>query len=74
MDFSTLLTNIDEHKYVTVREFMSDADLIWQNALKYNPGGDPTGEKPQTLCPEGLCVFKQTTYKDQACRMGSSIL
>ncbi|XP_041811741.1 ATPase family AAA domain-containing protein 2-like isoform X2 [Chelmon rostratus] len=42
MDFSTLLTNIDEHKYVTVREFMSDADLIWQNALKYNPGGDPT--------------------------------
>ncbi|KAM9339815.1 ATPase family AAA domain-containing protein 2-like [Symphorus nematophorus] len=41
MDFSTLLTNIDEHKYVTVREFMSDADLIWQNALEYNPDSDP---------------------------------
>ncbi|CAJ1082856.1 ATPase family AAA domain-containing protein 2-like isoform X2 [Xyrichtys novacula] len=41
MDFSTLLTNIDEHKYHTVREFMADADLIWQNALEYNPDNDP---------------------------------
>ncbi|XP_056254447.1 ATPase family AAA domain-containing protein 2-like isoform X1 [Seriola aureovittata] len=41
MDLSTLLTNIDEHKYVTVSEFMSDTDLIWQNALEYNPDSDP---------------------------------
>ncbi|XP_026155950.1 ATPase family AAA domain-containing protein 2-like isoform X3 [Mastacembelus armatus] len=41
MDLSTLLTNIDQHKYVTVREFMSDTDLIWQNALEYNPDSDP---------------------------------
>ncbi|XP_078101557.1 ATPase family AAA domain-containing protein 2-like [Sander vitreus] len=41
MDFSTLLTNIDEQKYVTVGEFVSDADLIWQNALEYNPDSDP---------------------------------
>uniref|UniRef100_A0A3Q1ISH1 ATPase family AAA domain-containing protein 2 n=1 Tax=Anabas testudineus TaxID=64144 RepID=A0A3Q1ISH1_ANATE len=41
MDLSTLLTNIDEHKYVTVGEFMSDTDLIWQNALEYNPDSDP---------------------------------
>lgn len=44
MDLSTLLTNIDEHKYETVGEFMSDADLIWQNALKYNLDRDPAGE------------------------------
>lgn len=44
MDLSTLLTNIDEHKYVTVGEFMSDADLIWRNALEYNPDNDPMGE------------------------------
>lgn len=44
MDLSTLLTNIDEHKYVTVGEFMSDADLIWQNALKYNLDRDAAGE------------------------------
>ncbi|XP_037650198.1 ATPase family AAA domain-containing protein 2-like isoform X6 [Sebastes umbrosus] len=41
MDFSTLLTNIDVQKYVTVSEFMSDVDLIWQNALEYNPDSDP---------------------------------
>ncbi|KAL6100257.1 atad2 [Pungitius sinensis] len=41
MDLSTLLTNIDEQKYVTVDEFVSDADLIWRNALEYNPDRDP---------------------------------
>uniref|UniRef100_A0AAQ5ZYA6 Bromo domain-containing protein n=1 Tax=Amphiprion ocellaris TaxID=80972 RepID=A0AAQ5ZYA6_AMPOC len=41
MDLSTLLTNIDESKYVTVGKFMSDADLIWRNALEYNPDSDP---------------------------------
>ncbi|KAM8841468.1 ATPase family AAA domain-containing protein 2-like isoform 2-T2 [Spinachia spinachia] len=41
MDLSTLLTNIDEQKYVTVEEFVSDADLIWRNALEYNPDSDP---------------------------------
>ncbi|KAI3358961.1 hypothetical protein L3Q82_015340 [Scortum barcoo] len=41
MDLSTLLTNIDEHKYVTVGEFMADADLIWKNALEYNPDSEP---------------------------------
>ena len=44
MDLSTLLSNIDEQKYVTVSEFMSDADLIWRNALEYNPDSDPMGE------------------------------
>ncbi|XP_047460998.1 ATPase family AAA domain-containing protein 2-like isoform X7 [Mugil cephalus] len=41
MDLSTLLANIDEHKYVTVSDFVEDADLIWQNALEYNPDNDP---------------------------------
>ncbi|XP_074468551.1 ATPase family AAA domain-containing protein 2-like isoform X4 [Sebastes fasciatus] len=41
MDFSTLLTNIDVQKYVTVNDFMSDVDLIWKNALEYNPDSDP---------------------------------
>lgn len=44
MDLSTLLANIDEQKYVTVGEFMSDADLIWQNGLKYNPDSDLMGK------------------------------
>ncbi|XP_055012961.1 ATPase family AAA domain-containing protein 2-like isoform X2 [Boleophthalmus pectinirostris] len=40
MDLSTLLTNIDKHKYITVSEFVTDADLIWKNALDYNPDSD----------------------------------
>lgn len=43
MDLSTLLTNIDEHKYTTVCEFLEDAELIWKNALEYNPDSDPLG-------------------------------
>ncbi|KAM6899619.1 ATPase family AAA domain-containing protein 2-like [Xenentodon cancila] len=41
MDLSTLLTNIEEQRYDTVSEFMSDAELIWLNALEYNPDIDP---------------------------------
>ncbi|XP_069024768.1 ATPase family AAA domain-containing protein 2-like isoform X1 [Embiotoca jacksoni] len=41
MDFSTLLTNVDRHVYGTVGEFVADADLIWKNALDYNPDRDP---------------------------------
>lgn len=40
MDFTTLSANIDRRKYVTVSEFVSDTDLIWQNALKFNPTGE----------------------------------
>lgn len=63
MDFSTLLTNIDEHKYVTVNEFMSDADLIWQNALEYNPDSDPMGEHEHCfLKARSDSQFIQVTY------------
>ncbi|XP_071386690.1 ATPase family AAA domain-containing protein 2-like [Centroberyx affinis] len=41
MDLSTLLSNIDRHRYVTVSQFLSDADLIWRNALEYNPDNAP---------------------------------
>ena len=43
MDLSTLLSNIDLHKYVTVKDFLHDVDLIWMNALEYNPELDPEG-------------------------------
>lgn len=44
MDLSTLLSNIDTHKYVTVKDFLHDVDLIWKNALEYNPDRDPSGK------------------------------
>lgn len=44
MDLSTLLSNIDAHKYVTVKDFLQEVDLIWKNALEYNPDRDPSGK------------------------------
>lgn len=44
MDLSTVLTKIDLHKYVTVKDYLHDVDLIWKNALEYNPDIDPSGE------------------------------
>lgn len=43
MDLSTVLTKIDLHQYGSVKEFLQDVDLIWQNALEYNPDRDPSG-------------------------------
>lgn len=62
MDLSTLLTNIDEQKYVTVDEFVCDADLIWKNALEYNPDSDPMGETPPPRRPprdQKECFYSQ---------------
>ncbi|KAG7225277.1 hypothetical protein INR49_014676 [Caranx melampygus] len=56
MDLSTLLTNINKHKYVTVSEFLADADLIWQNALEYNPDNDPMDRHIR----QRACALKDT--------------
>ena len=42
MDLSTVLSNIDLHRYGAVKDFLQDVDLIWQNALEYNPDRDPS--------------------------------
>lgn len=44
MDLSAVMTKIDLHKYVTVKDFLHDVDLIWKNALEYNPDKDPSGK------------------------------
>lgn len=44
MDLSTVLTKIDLHQYATVKDYLYDVDLIWKNALEYNPDTDPSGE------------------------------
>lgn len=43
MDLSTVISKIDLHKYETVAAYLLDVDLIWQNALEYNPDRDPSG-------------------------------
>ncbi|XP_016137521.1 ATPase family AAA domain-containing protein 2-like [Sinocyclocheilus grahami] len=47
MDLSTVLSQIDLHKYETVVAYLKDVDLIWQNALEYNPDRDPSGRSSQ---------------------------
>lgn len=47
MDLSTVLSKIDLHQYGTVKEFLQDVDLIWQNALEYNPDRDPSGTRSE---------------------------
>lgn len=44
MDLSTVMTKIDTHQYLTVKDFLVDVDLICNNALEYNPDKDPGGE------------------------------
>lgn len=45
MDLSTVISKIDLHKYETVAAYLQDVDLIWQNALEYNPDRDPSGKR-----------------------------
>ncbi|KAI4892235.1 hypothetical protein NFI96_028198, partial [Prochilodus magdalenae] len=58
MDLSTVLTKIDMHSYVTVKEFLHDVDLIWKNALEYNPDSDPTDRQIR----HRACALKDTVH------------
>ncbi|XP_040020597.2 ATPase family AAA domain-containing protein 2 [Gasterosteus aculeatus] len=58
MDLSTVLTNIDLHKYGTVKEFLQDVDLIWQNALEYNPDRDPSDRQIR----HKACALKDSVH------------
>ncbi|XP_063041992.1 ATPase family AAA domain-containing protein 2-like isoform X2 [Engraulis encrasicolus] len=41
MDLSTMLAKIDQQSYLTIKDYLEDVDLIWNNALEYNPDNDP---------------------------------
>ncbi|XP_049586329.1 ATPase family AAA domain-containing protein 2 isoform X1 [Syngnathus scovelli] len=58
MDLSTVLSNIDLHQYVTVKDFLQDVDLIWKNALEYNPDTNPSGRQIR----HKACALKDTVH------------
>ncbi|XP_070690704.1 ATPase family AAA domain-containing protein 2-like [Pempheris klunzingeri] len=58
MDLSTVLCKIDLHQYGTVKEFLQDVDLIWQNALEYNPDRDPSDRQIR----HRACALKDTVH------------
>ena len=61
MDLSTIISRIDLHQYGTAKEFLHEVDLIWQNALEYNPDRDPSGRKvpnpSQDNCSHNILPF-----------------
>uniref|UniRef100_A0AAV2MBB2 ATPase family AAA domain-containing protein 2 n=1 Tax=Knipowitschia caucasica TaxID=637954 RepID=A0AAV2MBB2_KNICA len=58
MDLSSVLTKIDLHQYGTIKEFLHDVDLIWQNALEYNPDRDPSDRQIR----HRACALKDTVH------------
>uniref|UniRef100_A0A8C9X779 ATPase family AAA domain containing 2 n=1 Tax=Sander lucioperca TaxID=283035 RepID=A0A8C9X779_SANLU len=58
MDLSTVLSKIDLHRYGTVKQFLQDVDLIWQNALEYNPDRDPSDRQIR----HRACALKDTVH------------
>ncbi|XP_037606730.1 ATPase family AAA domain-containing protein 2B isoform X2 [Sebastes umbrosus] len=58
MDLSTAITKIDNHQYLTVKDFLLDIDLICSNALEYNPDKDP-GDK---VIRHRACSLKDTAH------------
>ncbi|XP_070821724.1 ATPase family AAA domain-containing protein 2-like isoform X1 [Chaetodon trifascialis] len=58
MDLSTVLSKVDLHQYRTVKEFLEDVDLIWQNALEYNPDRDPSDRQIR----HRACALKDTVH------------
>ncbi|XP_029984511.1 ATPase family AAA domain-containing protein 2B [Sphaeramia orbicularis] len=58
MDLSTVMTKIDKHQYLTVKDFLADIDLICSNALEYNPDKDP-GDK---VIRHRACSLKDTAH------------
>ncbi|XP_023655016.1 ATPase family AAA domain-containing protein 2B isoform X2 [Paramormyrops kingsleyae] len=58
MDLSTIMTKIDTRRYLTVKDFLTDIDLICSNALEYNPDKDP-GDK---IIRHRACSLKDTAH------------
>ncbi|CAI9736477.1 family AAA domain-containing 2B [Octopus vulgaris] len=58
MDLNSMLKKIDNEMYPTAQEFLDDIDLIWRNALEYNPDSDSTGKAIR----HRVCALKDMAY------------
>ncbi|XP_078072999.1 ATPase family AAA domain-containing protein 2-like isoform X2 [Mustelus asterias] len=56
MDLSTMMSNIDLHRYMTVKAYLQDIELICNNALEYNPDRDPSDR----MIRHRACALKDT--------------
>uniref|UniRef100_A0A8C5I4G4 ATPase family AAA domain-containing protein 2 n=1 Tax=Gouania willdenowi TaxID=441366 RepID=A0A8C5I4G4_GOUWI len=58
MDLSTVMTKIDTYQYLTVKDFLTDIDLICSNALEYNPDKEPADK----VIRHRACSLKDTAH------------
>nr|4TT6_A Chain A, ATPase family AAA domain-containing protein 2 [Homo sapiens] len=58
MDLSSVISKIDLHKYLTVKDYLRDIDLICSNALEAAPDRDP-GDR---LIRHRACALRDTAY------------
>ncbi|KAM6349590.1 ATPase family AAA domain-containing protein 2-like [Podargus strigoides] len=58
MDLSSVLSKIDQHQYLTARDFLKDMDLICSSALMYNPD-KAAGDR---LLRHRACTLRDTAY------------
>ncbi|XP_072426993.1 ATPase family AAA domain-containing protein 2-like isoform X6 [Chiloscyllium punctatum] len=56
MDLSTIMSKIDLHRYMTVKAYLQDIELICNNALEYNPDRDPSDR----MIRHRACALKDT--------------
>ncbi|KAM6349589.1 ATPase family AAA domain-containing protein 2-like [Podargus strigoides] len=58
MDLLSVLSKIDQHQYLTARDFLKDMDLICSSALKYYPD-KAAGDR---LLRHRACTLRDTAY------------
>ena len=49
MDLGTVKKNVDGKVYKTKASVLQDIDLVWKNAIKFNPGGNQVHESAAFL-------------------------
>ena len=49
MDFKTMMSKLNSGKYTLESEFVADMRLVFENALKFNPPGDPVANSASRL-------------------------
>ena len=60
MDFETMLSKLDNCEYKCAQDFLSDIDLIAENAILYN--GDPNYETNKVICHRARALQVKITF------------
>ena len=59
MDFGTIKSKLKEHKYMNVREFMDDMELVFSNCATYNAPGTYVAQRGKAVHEEYQRLVQQ---------------